>query len=111
MYGQVRDGLPRLQRAQVRIHQAYLMTLKMLLFILRCEKIPKRKCRTAYKNDCKTKEKCQTVYEEKCTSVPKEECKNVKVRLRHTFSIEYFIKHNFIYSVAKPNTEKNAAEI
>ena len=51
----------------------------ILIYFCRCEKIPKRACKTTYKNDCQKNKKCKTVYEEKCKAIPKKFCSNVKV--------------------------------
>ena len=53
--------------------------IKFICIFLRCEKVPRRQCKTTYKNDCQTKEKCEMVDHQKCKASPKKVCKNVKV--------------------------------
>ena len=46
--------------------------------LIRCEKIPKRRCRTSYKNQCKVEKKCHTITKKKCTKIPKKQCQDVE---------------------------------
>ena len=46
--------------------------------LIRCEKIPKRRCRTSYKDFCKVEKKCHTITKKKCTKIPKKQCQDVK---------------------------------
>ena len=74
---------------QVFILPTYI--LNFVHFYFRCEKIPRRKCKTSFNEKCHKKKKCTTEYEEKCKSIPKKVCKDIKV------SSKFFL-FNFQYS-------------